>query len=98
MIGLVDGNIPPAEMQYFEELHQYMLEDEGSWALSDGFLSFIGKFKNFTTSNGELKFFWTNKEKFEKKKMKKFGEFGENLNLFNWNLRWFWQKWKSKRS
>lgn len=31
VIGLVDGNIPPAEMQYFEELHQYMLEDEGSW-------------------------------------------------------------------
>ncbi|KAK7601806.1 hypothetical protein V9T40_009247 [Parthenolecanium corni] len=43
VIGLVDGNIPPAEMQYFEELHQYMLEDEGSWALSDGFLAFIGK-------------------------------------------------------
>lgn len=44
VIGLVDGNIPPAEMQYFEELHQYMLEDEGSWALSDGFLAFIGTF------------------------------------------------------
>lgn len=31
-------------MQYFEELHQYMLEDEGSWALSDGFLAFIGRY------------------------------------------------------
>lgn len=30
------------DMQYFEELHQYMLEDEGSWALSDGFLGFLG--------------------------------------------------------
>lgn len=43
MIGLVDGNVPPAEMQFFEELHQYMLENEGSWAIGDGFLCFIGK-------------------------------------------------------
>jgi hypothetical protein len=27
-----------------EELHQYMLEDEGSWALGDGFLNFVGQY------------------------------------------------------
>ena len=42
VIGLVDGHVPPAEMQFFEELHQYMLENEGSWAIGDGFLCFIG--------------------------------------------------------
>lgn len=26
-----------------EELQVYMIGDEGSWALSDGFLTFIGK-------------------------------------------------------
>ncbi|XP_065219797.1 uncharacterized protein LOC135845243 isoform X2 [Planococcus citri] len=43
VIDLVDGNITAEEMQFFEELHQYLLEDEGSWAIGDGFLSFVGK-------------------------------------------------------
>lgn len=30
-------------MQFFEELHQYLLEDEGSWAIGDGFLTFVGE-------------------------------------------------------
>lgn len=43
LVGLVDGKLTPEEQQSLEELHQYMLEDEGSWALGDGFLNFIGK-------------------------------------------------------
>jgi desumoylating isopeptidase 1 len=39
---LIAGILSPEEQQSMEELHQYMLEDEGSWALSDGFLSFVG--------------------------------------------------------
>ncbi|XKL64982.1 hypothetical protein PGB90_005068 [Kerria lacca] len=55
VIGLVDGNIPQGDMQFFEELHQYMLEDEGSWALSDGFLSFVGKLLNDQNFSPELR-------------------------------------------
>lgn len=40
---MIDGKLSPEEMQSLEELHQYMLEDEGSWALGDAFLTFIGK-------------------------------------------------------
>lgn len=43
LVGLVDGKLNPEEQQSLEELHQYMLEDEGSWALGDGFLNFVGK-------------------------------------------------------
>ena len=43
VIDLVDGNVTAEEMQFFEELHQYLLEDEGSWAIGDGFLSFVGE-------------------------------------------------------
>lgn len=37
----------PEEMTSLEELHQYMLEDEGSWALGEGFLNFVGQFLYF---------------------------------------------------
>jgi len=40
----VDGILGPEEQQSLEELHQYMLEDEGSWALGDGFLNFVGQY------------------------------------------------------
>lgn len=43
LVGLVDGKLNPEEQQSLEELHQYMLEDEGSWALGDGFLNFVGR-------------------------------------------------------
>lgn len=46
LVGLIDGKLSPEEQQSLEELHQYMLEDEGSWALGDSFLLFVGK--NFT--------------------------------------------------
>lgn len=44
LIGLIDGKLSADEQRFIEELHQYMLENEGSWALSDGFLEFISKF------------------------------------------------------
>lgn len=34
-------------MQYVAELDQYMLENEGSWALGEGFLSFVGQYIDF---------------------------------------------------
>ncbi|KAK9883270.1 hypothetical protein WA026_001453 [Henosepilachna vigintioctopunctata] len=43
LIGLIDGKISSEEQRSMEELSQYMLEDEGSWALSDGFLTFVGR-------------------------------------------------------
>lgn len=42
-MGLIDGKMTPEEMSSLEELHQYMLEDEGSWALGDAFLNFVGQ-------------------------------------------------------
>lgn len=39
----MDGKLNPEEQQSLGELRQYMLEDEGSWALGDGFLNFIGR-------------------------------------------------------
>ncbi|XP_054282569.1 uncharacterized protein LOC128999867 isoform X2 [Macrosteles quadrilineatus] len=46
LVGLIDGKMTPEEMTSLEELHQYMLEDEGSWALSDSFLNFVGRLLN----------------------------------------------------
>ncbi|KAL1130828.1 hypothetical protein AAG570_012069, partial [Ranatra chinensis] len=43
LVGLIDGKLNEEEQQSLEELHQYMLQDEGSWALGDGFLNFIGR-------------------------------------------------------
>ncbi|KAJ8959753.1 hypothetical protein NQ314_006182 [Rhamnusium bicolor] len=46
LIGLIDGKLSPEEQRSTEELHQYMVGDEGSWALSDGFLDFVGRLLN----------------------------------------------------
>ncbi|KAJ8923017.1 hypothetical protein NQ315_001565 [Exocentrus adspersus] len=46
LIGLIDGKLSPEEQRSTEELHQYMLGDEGSWALGDGFLDFVGRLLN----------------------------------------------------
>ncbi|XP_063240536.1 uncharacterized protein LOC134541218 isoform X2 [Bacillus rossius redtenbacheri] len=43
LVGLIDGVLSSEEQRSLEELHQYMLEDEGSWALGDGFLNFVGR-------------------------------------------------------
>ncbi|XP_050419906.1 uncharacterized protein LOC126832910 isoform X2 [Adelges cooleyi] len=46
LVGLIDGRIQPDDMQFVAELDQYMLENEGSWALGDGFLAFVGRLLN----------------------------------------------------
>ncbi|XP_065349319.1 uncharacterized protein LOC135945509 isoform X4 [Cloeon dipterum] len=43
LVDLIAGVLTPEEQQSMEELHQYMLEDEGSWALGDSFLNFVGR-------------------------------------------------------
>lgn len=46
LINLVDKKLSPDEQHYVEEFSQYMLADEGCWALSDSFLSFVGHLLN----------------------------------------------------
>lgn len=46
LLTLIDGKLNAEEQRSTEELHQYMLGDEGSWALSDGFLDFINRLLN----------------------------------------------------
>ncbi|XP_014272378.1 uncharacterized protein [Halyomorpha halys] len=43
LVGLIDGKLHEEEQLSLEELHKYMLEDEGSWALGESFLVFIGR-------------------------------------------------------
>lgn len=40
---LVDGNLSEEEQLALEELHQYLLLGDGCWALSDIFLTFLGR-------------------------------------------------------
>ncbi|RZF48892.1 hypothetical protein LSTR_LSTR003272 [Laodelphax striatellus] len=54
LVGLIDGKLTPEEMQSLEELHQYMLEDEGSWALGDSFLTFIDRLLHDKTLSEEV--------------------------------------------
>ncbi|XP_055373997.1 uncharacterized protein LOC129607214 isoform X2 [Condylostylus longicornis] len=41
LVRLLDGKISKEEEGSVEELHQYLIEDEGSWTLSDNFLVFV---------------------------------------------------------
>ncbi|TMW51096.1 hypothetical protein DOY81_003827 [Sarcophaga bullata] len=41
LVKLLDGKIFKDEEVSIEELHQYLIEDEGSWALGDNFLVFV---------------------------------------------------------
>lgn len=38
---LVDGKLSKDDETSIEELHQYLIEGEGSWALGDGIISHI---------------------------------------------------------
>lgn len=40
---LVDGKLGKDDETAIEELHQYLIEGEGSWALGEGFLLFVGR-------------------------------------------------------
>ncbi|KAL7728229.1 hypothetical protein ACLKA6_005642 [Drosophila palustris] len=41
LVKLLDGKIYKEEEVAMEELHQYLIEDDGSWALGDNFLVFV---------------------------------------------------------
>ncbi|XP_055848499.1 uncharacterized protein LOC129913717 [Episyrphus balteatus] len=43
LVKLLDGKIYKEEEIAMEELHQYLIEDDGCWALSDNFLTFVGR-------------------------------------------------------
>lgn len=47
LVKLLDGKLNEEERVCIDELRQYILENEGSWALGDNFLNFVGK----TTEN-----------------------------------------------
>lgn len=46
LLSLIDGKLSPEEQRSTEELQQYIIGDEGSWALGEGFLDFISKLLN----------------------------------------------------
>ncbi|CAH0563512.1 unnamed protein product [Brassicogethes aeneus] len=46
LVGLIDGKLSPDEQRSTEELQQYMIGGEGSWALSDGFLDYLNRLLN----------------------------------------------------
>ncbi|XP_055902414.1 uncharacterized protein LOC129938721 [Eupeodes corollae] len=51
LVKLLDGKIYKEEEIAMEELHQYLIEDDGCWALSDNFLNFVGRiFKDMSFS------------------------------------------------
>ncbi|XP_043522710.1 uncharacterized protein LOC122535319 isoform X6 [Frieseomelitta varia] len=43
LVKLLDGKLSEEERVCMDELRQYMLENEGSWALGDNFLNFVGR-------------------------------------------------------
>lgn len=42
---MIDGKLNAEEQQCLEELHQFMIGDEGSWVLGENFLTFVGNFE-----------------------------------------------------
>ena len=40
---LLEGKLNETERTNLDELHQYVVENEGSWALGDNFLNFVGQ-------------------------------------------------------
>lgn len=51
LVKLLNGKLNEEERVCIDELRQYVLENEGSWALGDNFLNFVGK----TTKNDILR-------------------------------------------
>lgn len=43
LISALEGKLNDEERTCMDELRQYVLENEGSWALGDNFLNFVGK-------------------------------------------------------
>ncbi|XP_019873362.1 uncharacterized protein LOC109601562 isoform X2 [Aethina tumida] len=46
LVALIDGKLSEDEQRSTEELQQYMIGGEGSWALSDGFLDYLNRLLN----------------------------------------------------
>lgn len=40
---MLEGKLSEEEQMCLNELRQYVLENEGSWALGDNFLNFVGE-------------------------------------------------------
>lgn len=55
LVNLVDGVLTEEEKISLEELHQYLLLGEGSWALGDGFLDFVGRIFRDKTLSTEVR-------------------------------------------
>lgn len=43
LVGVLEGELNDEEQICLDELRLYILENEGSWALGDNFLNFVGK-------------------------------------------------------
>ncbi|XP_011861408.1 PREDICTED: uncharacterized protein LOC105558384 isoform X2 [Vollenhovia emeryi] len=43
LVSVLKGKLNDEEQTCLDELRQYVLEDEGSWALGDNFLNFVGR-------------------------------------------------------
>lgn len=43
LVSALKGKLNDEEQTCLDELRQYVLEDEGSWALGDNFLNFVGE-------------------------------------------------------
>lgn len=52
---LVDGQLTKQEETSIEELHQYLIEGEGSWALGDNFLTFVSRILQDTNISTETR-------------------------------------------
>lgn len=55
LVGVLNGKLNQEEEQSLGELKQYMLEDEGSWALGDGFLNFLGRLLHDKSLSEEIR-------------------------------------------
>ncbi|KAF5285885.1 hypothetical protein FQA39_LY04346 [Lamprigera yunnana] len=53
--SLLNGKLVEDEKRALDELRQYMLCDEGSWVVGDGFLNFIGRLLNDTEVQHEVR-------------------------------------------
>lgn len=61
LLGLIDGKLSADEQKSMEELQVYMIGNEGSWALSDNFLTFIGWYFYYNNNIVGLVFFFKTK-------------------------------------
>ncbi|XP_071872218.1 uncharacterized protein isoform X4 [Bombus fervidus] len=57
LVKLLDGKLNEEERVCMDELRQYVLENEGSWALGDNFLNFVGRilYDKALTSDARVK-------------------------------------------